>query len=192
MKSRRTLILTVLASGLAAVPGTSHGQSQPAAATPPPAATKTAPPQGQAAPIANAKRSKVWTNDEIDTLGYNHSVSVVGNRTPQNVSANSKVAFSQEKDPAWYRRQLLPLQAEIEKLDGQIAKLQAFLSGENVSDPPTMHRQMVPTPKDQLKQMQAKRAKDVEKVNDLLDRARHNDIAPGDLRQQNSSSGLRR
>lgn len=181
MTFRTGFVFTVLVSALAVVPGPSAAQSQTAETQSQPAAT-TAPPQPQAAPIPKAKPSKVWTNDEIDTLGYSHSVSAAGNRTPQNASAKSKAGYSQEKDPAWYRRQLVPLQAEIEKLNGQIAKLQAFLSGENVSDPPTTHRQMVPTPRDQLKQLEAKRAKDVEKVNDLLDRARHNDIAPGELR----------
>ena len=88
----------------------------------------------------------------------------------------------QEKDPAWYRKQLSPLRAEIDKLDPEIAKLKAFLSGENVSDPSTIHRKLVPTPQDQLKQMEAKRQADEAKVEDLLDRARHNGIEPGALR----------
>ena len=64
----------------------------------------------------------------------------------------------------------------------QIAKLKAFLSGENVSEPTTMHHQLIPTPQDQLKQMEAKRQADAAKIDDLLDRARHNGINPGALR----------
>jgi hypothetical protein len=45
-----------------------------------------------------------------------------------------------------------------------------------------MHRQLVPSPQDQLKQMEAKRQRDAAKVEDLLDRARHNGIKPGALR----------
>ena len=167
----------------AVAPGSSNSQSQPAAATQQPAAASAPapPPQAKAAPITNAKPAKVWTNDEIDTLRNNHSVSVVGNRTPQNVRATSNV-HSQEKNPAWYRKQLAPLRTEINKLDTQIAKLKAFLSGENVSDPATMHRQLVPSPQDQLKQMEAKRQTDAAKVEDLIDRARHNGIEPGALR----------
>ena len=120
-------------------PASICGQSQPAAATKQPAAESAPPPppRTQAAPLANAKPAKVWTNDEIDTLRGNHGVSVVGNHTTQKVSATSKL-YSQEKDPAWYRNQLAPLRAEIDKLDPEIAKLKAFLSGENVSDPSTM------------------------------------------------------
>lgn len=138
----------------------------------------------QATPAPSAKPATVWTNDEVDSLRSGNSVSVVG-RT-QNVSASAPTknakAIPSEKDPAWYRKQLQPLQAEIDKLDAQIAKLEKFLSGEPVSDPPTAHRQMSPTPQEQLKQLNDKRAKDVQKVNDLLDQARHNDIPPGALR----------
>ena len=169
------LLLTVLSE-----PG--YCQAQPQAPSGQPASPGAPPtPQAEAAPIPNAKPARVWTNDEIDTLRNNHSVSVVGNRPPQNVSATSK-GYSMEKDPAWYRKQLTPLRAEIDKLDGQIAKMQAFLSGENVSDPASLHPKRIPTPQEQLKQMQAKRHADQQKIEDLLDRARHNDVEPGALR----------
>jgi hypothetical protein len=182
MRLQTLFLIALLVSLLALAPGSSYGQSQSPAATQQPAATNAPPPpQAQVAPIANAKPAKVWTNDEIDNLPNHHNVSVVGNNKPQNVSATSKVS-PPEKDPAWYRKQLAPLRAEIDKLDPQIAKFKAFLSGENVSDPPTMHRQMVPTPEDQLKRMEAKREADAAKIEDLLDRARHNGIEPGALR----------
>jgi hypothetical protein len=97
------------------------------------------------------------------------------------VSATSK-GYSLEKDPAWYRRQLEPLRAEIEKLDAQIPKMQAFLNGENVGEQASLHPKMVPSPQEQLKQMEAKRQADAAKVDDLLDRARHNGTEPGALR----------
>jgi hypothetical protein len=174
-------LLAVL-SFLTVTPGLGFSQSQSPAATDQPTATG-APPlpaKAQAAPIPNAKPAKVWTNDEIDALHNNHSVSVVGTRLPQNASATSK-GNSPEKDPAWYRKQLVPLRAEIDKLDGQIARMQAFLSGENVSDPASLHPKMVPTPREQLKQMQDKRQSDQQKMDDLLDRARHNGVEPGAL-----------
>ena len=187
MRFRKLLSLFLPVSLLAIASGSGYAQSQPPAAIEQPAATgaPTSPPQPKAAPIANAKPAKVWTNDEVDVLRNDHGVSVVGNHAPQNVSATSKTTargFPQEKDPAWYRNQLATLRAEIDKLDPQIAKFKAFLSGENVSDPPTMHRQMVPTPSDQLRQMEAKRQADAAKIEDLLDRARHNGIEPGALR----------
>jgi hypothetical protein len=183
MRFQRLFPFAVLVSLLAMAPGSCVGQSQPPAATQQPAAESAPPPppQTQAAPIANAKPAKIWTNDKIGTLRNKNGVSVVGNNSPQKVSATSKV-YSQEKDPAWYRGQLAPLRAEIEKLDPEIARLKAFLSGENISDPATMHHKLVPTPQDQLKQMEAKRLADEAKMEDLLDRARHNGIEPGALR----------
>jgi hypothetical protein len=184
MRFRTLILIAVLASLFAVLPGSSYSQSQPAAVAQAPAVMSAPPPpasQTQVSPIANAKPAKVWTNDEIDTLQGNHGVSVVGKSPAQKVSATSK-AYPQEKDAAWYRNQLAPLRAEIDKLDPQIAKFKAFLSGENISDPPTMHRQMVPSPQDQLKQMEAKREADAAKMEDLLDRARHSGIEPGALR----------
>ena len=183
MRFQRLFLFAVLVSSLAAVPGLGYGQSQPTASTQQSSTTSTPQPpaQAQAAPIANAKPAKVWTNDEIDTLRSNHSVSVVGNRAPQKVSATSK-GYSLEKDPAWYRRQLEPLREEIDKLDAQIPKMQAFLNGENVGEQASLHPKMVPSPQEQLKQMEAKRQADAGKMDDLLDRARHNGIEPGALR----------
>ncbi len=165
-------------------PGSACGQSQTPAATQQEPASASTPPsttQDQTAPLPNAKPAKVWTNDEIKNLPSKDDVSIVGNRTPQNASATSKTT-SQEKDPAWYRRQLAPLREEIEKLDSRIAKLQAFLNGENVGEQASLHPKMAPTPQDQLKQLDAKRQADAAKLDDLLDRARHNGIEPGALR----------
>ena len=186
MRFQTLYLSAVLASLLAMGTGSLHGQSQSPAATQQPSATSAPPPapQAQPAPLANAKPAKVWTNDEIDTLPNNHSVSVVGNRTPQSVSATSK-GYSLEKDPGWYRRQLAPLRAEIEKLDGQIEQTKAFLSGEKVNEQPASVRAYfaVPgNPQGQLKQMEARRQADAAKIDDLLDLARHNGIEPGALR----------
>ena len=110
---------------------------------------------------------------------------MVGAKATASGPTTTVKALPPEKDPAWYRRQLQPLQAEITKLDAQIEKTKAFLSGEKVNDTPATaqaYHSVPGDPQEQLKQLEAKRAKDVEKVNDLLDRARHNDIPPGELR----------
>jgi hypothetical protein len=186
MRFQMLFPIAALASLLAPGTGLLYGQSQTPAATEQPAATSAPaePPKAQAAPPAKAKPAKVWTNDEIDTLPNNHSVSVVGTRAPQNASVTSK-GYSLEKDPAWYLRQLAPLRADIEKLDGQIEQTKAFLSGEKVSDPPAPFRayfSAAGNPQDQLKRMEARRQADAAKVDDLLDLARHNGVEPGALR----------
>lgn len=190
MKFGTIFLFVAFVSTLAVVSKANFAQSQaPVAAEQPVAASTPAPPQTApsattpAAPIPNAKPAKVWTNDEIDVLHNDHSVSVVGNHAPQKVSAKTTAkGYSQDKDPAWYKNQLETLRADIVKLDPQIAKLKAFLSGENVSDPTTGHERRNPTPQDQLKQLESKRQADETKIDDLLDRARHNGIEPGQLR----------
>ncbi|MGA7793381.1 MAG: hypothetical protein WCA19_10105 [Candidatus Acidiferrales bacterium] len=186
MRFLTLFFFAALVSSLSVAPGSGYGQSQSPAATQQPSATTAPPPapQAQAAPLDNAKPDKVWTNDEVDTLRNNQGVSVVGNRAPQNASTKPK-GYSMEKDPAWYRKQLAPLRAEIEKLDGQIEKTKAFLDGEKVNDQPASYHAYYSAPgnpQSQLKRMEAKRQADEAKIEDLLDRARHNGIEPGALR----------
>ena len=186
MRFQTIFSFAVLLSLHAMLPGPNYGQSQPAPATQQPAAASAPPPapQAQTAPMENAKPAKVWTNDEVDSLHNDGGVSVVGNRTPRNVRSTSR-GYSPRKDPAWYRNQLRPLRMEIANLDGQIEKTKAFLSGEIVNDPPASFDAYFGTPgnpQDQLKEMEANRRRDRAKMDDLLDRARHNGIEPGALR----------
>ena len=164
-----------------------QSSAQPAAASTAPAPVPApASAQSQAAPIPNAKPAKVWTNEEVGAL--HDGLSVVGKNGPQNASSTSAKpkGYSMEKDPNWYRKQLQPLQAEIDQLDVQIEKTKAFLSGEHVNDTSSgtvrAYYSAAGNPQEQLQKLEARRDKDVTKVNDLLDRARHNDIPPGALR----------
>jgi hypothetical protein len=171
-------------------PVTSHSQAAAPASEPPsqpPAATGAAPATAhtQAALVPNAKPAKVWTNDEIGAL--HDGVSVVGKNASQSTSATSAKpkGYSMEKDPEWYRKQLQPLQAEIDQLNALIEKTKAFLNGDRVNDTSgtVLAYYSVPgNPQDQLQRLEARRDKDVAKVNELLDRARHKDNPPGALR----------
>ncbi len=186
MRLRMSFVIAALASLPAFVAGPGYGQSQPAPATEQPAAASAPPPQTQPAPVANAKPAKVWTNDAIKTLRNDGGVSVVGKQPPQKATAppNPSKRYALDKDPAWYRMQLRPLQAEIKRLDGQIEKTKAFLSGQIVNEPPASfdaYLGIPGNPQDQLKQMEANRQRDQAKIDDLLDRARHNGVEPGAL-----------
>jgi hypothetical protein len=197
MRFHAIFLVGALVSLPALGPGLAYAQSQTPAATPQPVTTNASPPlppaqgqspqnqaaQSQAAPLANAKpaSAKVWTNEDVSALRSDNGVSVVGNRRPQRADGASRTS-SQEKDAAWYRNQLATLRDDMEKLDVKIAKLQAFLSGENVGEQASLHPRMVPTPQEQLKEAQTKRQADSEKIEDLVDRARHNGIEPGALR----------
>jgi len=186
MKFQTLLLIGVLVPCLAIVPPPAHAQSQSPAAAPQPTDTSAPqpPPQAQAAPLANAKPTKVWTNEEIESLPKDRGISVVGKQTTQKASATTSRSNSFEKDPTSYRRQIQPLREEIEKLDGQIEKTKAFLNGERMDEPAPV-RAYVSMPgnaQDQLKRLEARRQADETKLDDLLDRARHNGIEPGALR----------
>jgi len=170
----------------AAAPAAAQSSQQPAAASAAPPVSSTPAAQPQPAPIANAKPSKVWTNEDLGKLSGD-GVSVVGKPASPNTSSTSAKprGYSMEKDPNWYRKQLQPLQAEIDQLNTQIEKTKAFLSGDHVNDTSgtvLAYYGFPGNPQDQLKKLEARRDKDVAKVDDLLDRARHNDIPPGALR----------
>jgi len=180
MRPRFLSFSIMLVSWLAAGPTTGIGQSQSPAAQPSSTGAPGNTSPGQAPAASKPTPVKVWTNDDIATVPRSHGNTVIHSHEFKNVSTTAKPL--REKDASWYRKQLVPLNTEIERLDPKIARLKAFLSGEMVSDPPTTHRQLVPSPKDQLKEMETKRNADAAKIEDLLDRARHNGIEPGQLR----------
>ncbi len=166
-----------------ALPATfSQSQSPTAASSPssPATASQTAP--EHTPPAAGRNPAKVWTNDDVDKLRKNQTVSVVGNDAGTNKTDAPSRPTSYQRDPTWYRQQLAPLQADVEKLDAQIEKLRAFISGENVGELQPYRHSLPVSPQDQLNQLEKKRQADAVKIDDLLDRARHNGIEPGALR----------
>jgi hypothetical protein len=167
------LVLPFLSLTMAPWSRCDQTQSQPAGATAGPT---------QAPPPTTPKQGKVWTNDDVEQMPGNQGVTAAGNPTVSKKTTASAPTASYLKDPAWYRKQLTTLQADVEKLDTQIAKLKAFLSGENVSDPQPWHHGPPGNVPDQVNQLEKKREADVVKINDLLDLARHNGILPGTLR----------
>jgi hypothetical protein len=186
MRFQTIFLFAALVSLHAAVPGTANGQTQPLPATEQPAiatAPQPSSPRPQAAAPATVKPAKVWTNDEINSFRNSPGVSVVGKQTPQKATAPSR-GYSLDKDPGWYRKQLQPLRADIDRLNAQIEKTKAFLSGEKVNDPTPIRAYVsIPgNPQDQLKQLEDRRQADQAKIDDILDRARHNGVEPGALR----------
>src|SRR6195256_6892398 len=143
---RPFLSLAVL---LAMAPWAANGQSQA------PAASQTAP--AQTPPATGGKPAKVWTNDDVGALRNKDNVSVVGNNAGAKKTSAPSQSYSYERDPAWYRKQLNPLQAEVGKLDSQIAKLREFLKGGNVSESQPYFHGPPGNPQDQLNRLEKQR-----------------------------------
>jgi hypothetical protein len=189
------LIFLLAASGcLAQSQDQSQDKSNGAAAT---SATKPAvPPDGAPAnpPAEKKKPKKVWTNDEIGSVGG--TVSVVGQPTASTGSSSSGQNKKPEPDgnaPADdarqrlidnYRNQIAEIHSQMDAIDDRIAQLKSF-KAEN-TDPsgginPTQGYNMVPL-EDQVKQLEEKKKKLDSKISDIEIDAEKHGIDPGDLR----------
>src|SRR3984893_309816 len=138
---------------------------------------------------AEKKPKHVWTNEDLERLREKPGVSVVG--MPPSVEPDKKrpttpaAPHDQEKDPSWYRRQLSPLRVRLNDIDAQIRELQkyrsitAYMVGEvvipNLAGAPL-------NAEDQIKQLEVQRRDIALKIGEIEDLARHNDIAPGEIR----------
>ncbi len=152
-------------------------------------------PQAQQAPPAPPEKAKpeprktkkVWTNDDVQDLGGKSGVSVVGDAqgAADADKAEPKPAdYAKEKDPNWYRKQLVPLRAEMERLDKEITKTREFINGGHTGEGQLkVNVFSVPmNPADQIAQLEKRKATVQSKIDALEDRARRNDIPPGALR----------
>jgi hypothetical protein len=133
------------------------------------------------------KPKKVWTNDEIGSVGG--TVSVVGDATA-NSDASMKTTSAlppegaKQKLAESYRSQIKQLQGQMDGVDKRIAQLRNF-KGENGSPAgginPNQGYNMVPL-EDQVKQLEDRKKQLQGKIDDLESDAKKNGIEPGDLR----------
>jgi hypothetical protein len=152
-------------------------------------------PQTQQAPPAPPEKAKpeprkakkVWTNDSLQDLGGKSGISVVGD-APGAADADkaepNPAGYANEKDPNWYRKQMVPLRAEIERLDKEITKTREFMKGGHTAEGQLkVNVFSVPmNPADHIPQLEKRKATMQSKIDALEDQARRNDIPPGTLR----------
>jgi hypothetical protein len=148
-------------------------------------------------PAEKKKQKKVWTNDEIGSVGG--TVSVVGESTASSSTGSASSGLNKKKtepdanapaDDARqrlidnYRNQIADIHSQMDAIDERIAQLKSF-KAEN-TDPtgginPTQGYNMVPL-EDQVKQLEEKKKKLDSKISDIEVEAEKNGIDPGDLR----------
>lgn len=132
---------------------------------------------------------KVWTNDDIGSIGG--AISVVGNPAPSKSDPDRKKSGDsgastdlRRRQIANYRNQIRQFQSQMEVIDARIAQLRNF-KGENTSPSGGINidqdYNMVPL-EDQVKQLEEQRKQLQKRIDDLEDDARKNGIDPGDLR----------
>lgn len=135
------------------------------------------------------KPRKIWTEDDLNTLKAN--VSIVGNpsgtrgtppKTPQ--TGKAQALLPPEKDPAWYRRELGPLRAQIELIDAEIRKMRGVQDGKEISDAGRQYNgvDLPMNSQDRIEFLGKKRREFQDRVDALEDQARRNGLSPGDLR----------
>jgi hypothetical protein len=132
----------------------------------------------------------VWTNDDLAKLHNQGLISIVGptnEETPTSVSVPAPYVKTQ--DPDWYAGQAAKLRDELERRQAQLDRyrqaieattsLKTTTGGINLDD-----RDVGITPEAGIEILQQRVTEVQEKLDDLEDLARRNDIEPGTLRGQ--------
>ncbi len=183
------VVLLVLAEALTTRPVSLRAQASTSTSTS--TSTQTQTPNPPPAP-----QKKVWTNDDVDQLRDQGAggISVIGNTpaapaatTDQKTAAKpgtTAAKLPNEKDPEWYRKQLAPLYAALDRINDEMASAQSAIDGDSRGDSGVSMGARAPagTPQEQVAALQKQAADTQAKIDALLDMARHNDIPPGDLR----------
>lgn len=137
------------------------------------------------------KPKKVWTDDDLSSLG-GASISVVG--TPAQPGKNSsphpdsetarEAAREKETEIARLREALRKLRADLAQLDKQIADLHSFQQGTPSSSPGVQRNRRLnsASPEEQLRQLEQKKTQLQTRIDALEDAARKAGLSPGDLR----------
>jgi hypothetical protein len=161
--------------------------SQPQSQTPAAAAPQTASQESNATGAAASgqtkkKTRKVWTNEEISSVGG--SISVVGDSSQSHhgeATSNSTSASNAQRIAA-YRNQILQYHKQIDAIDKQITDFRNF-KADNSSGGMDPHGRYTMTPsEDRIKQLEDKRKQIQAKIDALEDAARKEGIEPGQLR----------
>jgi hypothetical protein len=140
-------------------------------------------------PTPEKKKKKVWTNDEVGSLGG--AISVVGDEHASDAQSQGSPAavVPADKDPRTrkiqnYREQIRQLRAQIDAADKRISQLKNF-KGENNAPTgginPNQGYNMVPLDQ-QVKQLEESKKQLQGKIEDVENDARINGIDPGEIR----------
>jgi hypothetical protein len=165
--------VTLNCSAQSSQSGSDSGAAKPAPQAPQPPAG-TAAPKGESTAKDQAtnkkKPKKVWTNEEIPSVGGN--ISVVGDQKSSNNSYGTPASPSASgaQDAASYRNRLAPLRQQVDDIDREIQQMRSSKGSvrENIES--------------QVQIREARREKIQKQINEIEEDARRHGIASGDLR----------
>jgi hypothetical protein len=140
----------------------------------------------------NAEKTTVlWTNEDLERLRSLALISIVGhpNTAEEATAAATPSPYVETQDPEWYAEQAAKLRNELERRRAQLSgyrqaiedarSLKTMTGGINLDD-----GDVGITPEAGIEILQQRVMEVQEKLDDLEDLARRNDIEPGTLRAQ--------
>jgi hypothetical protein len=162
----------------------SDSSSQSSSQTPAPAAPQTASRDARAAAPDQTKKKtkKVWTNEEMSSVGGN--ISVVGDSSQAHHAegtTNSANGNNAQRIAA-YRKQILLYQKQMDALDKQIADFRNFKADNSSGGMDPHGRYTMTSAEDRIKQLEDKKKQIKAKIDVIEEDARKEGIEPGQLR----------
>jgi hypothetical protein len=137
------------------------------------------------------RQSKVvWTNDDLDKLHHLGLISIVGQEDQESPTpAPPPVPYVRTQDPEWYAEQAASLRDEVEYRQAQLRQYQQALDDTRSLKVSTggidlVGEDFAVTPEAGIEVLQRHVMEVQERLDDLEDLARRNDIEPGALRGQ--------
>lgn len=131
---------------------------------------------------AKKKTKKVWTNEEMASVGGNISVVGDSSQARHAEGTTNSTGASNAQRIAAYRKQILQYQKLMDALDKQIADFRDF-KADNSSGGMNPHGRYTMTPsEDRIKQLEDKKKQIQAKIDAIEEAARKEGIEPGQLR----------
>ncbi len=137
------------------------------------------------------RQSKVvWTNDDLDKLHDLAMISIIGREDDErSASAPPPAPYLTTQDPTWYAEQAARLRDELEYRQSQLRQYQQAIDDarnlrESTGGIDLVGDDFAITPEAGIEILQQRVTEVQEKLDDLEDLARRNDIPPGALRGQ--------
>jgi hypothetical protein len=161
----------------------SPSPSQTPAHAAPQTASRDATAAGAAASDETKKKAKkVWTNEEMSSVGGN--ISVVGDswQAHHTEGTTNSTSGNNAQRMAAYRKQILQYQRQMDALDKQIADFRNFKPDNSTGGIDPHGRYTMTSAEDRIKQLEDKKKQIQAKIDAIEEAARKEGIEPGQLR----------
>ncbi len=145
----------------------------------------------QEAPSNQTKR--IWTDEDLQLFGSRSAANPSRASSSDAVTdQNTENHYRKDRDPNWYLRQLHPLRAELTTIEADLKTLsEARKEGKGGTDAVNLGEEPEGvTTEGQMTVLQRRRNELLKRIDDLEEKARHNGILPGSLREEHPAEEL--